>query len=728
MRDPDHGEARGSPAEGLLELGFLSEAGSTPSAMTAVPEKPGDFIDRYRLLEPLGMGGFGSVWRAEQVEPIRRELALKLIKAGMDSGEISARFAAERQALALMDHPNIAAVLDAGTTTSGRPYFVMELVKGQPITEYCDRHRLGIPERLALFLPVCQAVQHAHQKSILHRDLKPSNILVATVDGKPQPKIIDFGIAKALGGAEGDASLLNTRMGVIIGTPRYMSPEQAGRMPDVDTRSDVYSLGVILCELLTGQPPFPNQPREVLEALRVLREMEPVRPSVLVQSATPAVVEAACLRHLDPSKLARTLRGDLDWITLKALEKDRARRFETPTALAHDISCYLEQKPVSAAAPTWSYQLGKFARRQRAALIAAVMIALALISGTVVSLWQASRAERNRVEADRNRQEAEAHFAQARDAVDQYLARVSEHPRLRASDFTDLQRELLETALPFYEKMTQYRGGDPKLRKDRAWALWRLAKVYQTIRQLEKAGTTYGEAIQQQEALVTAAPDVVFLQRDLAFQHDEVAYVQRLRGQGAECLASHRRAVQVMEKLLSREPASIDWQHRLGIVRMNHALSLEELKKYDEAQEEYRKADAMLTPLVLKHPGQVKHWSAIGECLGKQGGLFRRMGRLEEAEISLNRAVECQEQAVTVRPRDQACRHHLGNTLSMLGTVLYHRNRAAEAESHLNRAMDLHQGLVREFPSIPLYRNALTEAREVLIYVHAKLGREPSWP
>ena len=355
-------------------------------------------IGRYKLLKELGKGGFGIVWQAEQTEPIRREVALKIIKPGMDSREIIARFEAERQALALMDHPNIAAVLDAGTTDGGRPYFVMELVKGAPITEYCDAHKLGIRERLELFIPVCQAVQHAHQKAILHRDLKPSNILVTEVDGKPAPKVIDFGIAKALGTTREEmlqASLALTREGMVVGTPQYMSPEQAGSVPDVDTRSDVYTLGVILHELLTGQTPLSREElRQAAfdEMLRLIREGEIKRPSSRLAPITEAVNLLAQERNTEPKKLGHALRGDLDWILLKTLEKDRTRRYETANAFAQDLRSHLQNEPVSAGPPSAGYRLGKLVRRNRSAFAAAAAILLLLAAGITISTWEAVRA------------------------------------------------------------------------------------------------------------------------------------------------------------------------------------------------------------------------------------------------------------------------------------------------------------------------------------------------
>ncbi len=363
-------------------------------------ERVGDFIGRYQLIEELGVGGFGIVWRAEQFEPIHREVALKVIKPGMDSREIIARFEAERQALALMDHPNIAGVLDAGATDNGRPYFVMELVKGVPVTEYCDERKLTIRQRLELFIPVCQAVQHAHQKAILHRDLKPGNILVAEVDGKPVPKVIDFGIAKALGTSPDDAfesDLARTQEGVLVGTPQYMSPEQAGMGADMDTRSDIYMLGVILYELLTGSTPLT---REALrkagfdEVLRLIREVESVRPSNRMMPVTDIIRQISILRGTEPAKLSRSLRGDLDWITLKALEKERERRYESASSLAQDLERHLNNEPVEAGPPSTLYRLHKLVRRNRLAFAAAAAIAVLLVAGIGVSTWQAIRASR----------------------------------------------------------------------------------------------------------------------------------------------------------------------------------------------------------------------------------------------------------------------------------------------------------------------------------------------
>jgi eukaryotic-like serine/threonine-protein kinase len=352
---------------------------------------------RYKLLEAIGEGGMGTVWMAEQRDPVKRRVALKLIKTGMDSKAVLARFGAERQALALMDHPNIARVFDAGTTADGRPFFVMELVKGIPITEYCDVHRLDLPARLALLRQVCSAVQHAHQKGIIHRDLKPSNILVEAHDDRPVPKVIDFGLAKATSGLRLTEQSLFTAFGTVAGTPLYMAPEQASfNALDVDTRADIYALGAILYELLTGTTPITRESlqRAALdEMLRVIREVEPQAPSSRI-STSEALPSLAATRQVEPARLSRLVRGDLDWIVMKALAKERERRYASAIGLADDLERHLNHEPVSAGPPTAAYRLRKFVRRNRARVTAAGLVLLALVLGvvgTTLGLFEARR-------------------------------------------------------------------------------------------------------------------------------------------------------------------------------------------------------------------------------------------------------------------------------------------------------------------------------------------------
>ncbi len=347
-------------------------------------EAAGQQIGRYKLLEEIGAGGFGTVWMAQQREPVKRRVALKVIKLGMDTRQVIARFEAERQALAMMDHPHIAKVFDAGCTDAGRPFFVMEYIRGVPITEYCETAKLDTKARLDLFVSVCQAIQHAHQKGIIHRDIKPSNVLVTLHDGKPVPKVIDFGIAKATN-TELTQKTLFTEHRQMIGTPAYMSPEQAEMSGlDIDTRADIYSLGVLLYELLTGTTPF--NPQELMskgyaEMMRIIREQEPQKPSTRLSSLSHAGPFTASHRDVDVKKLGLLLRGDLDWIVMKCLAKDRTRRYETANGLAADIGRHLRNEPVEAGPPSTAYKLSKFVQRNRGQVIAAGLLAATLILG-----------------------------------------------------------------------------------------------------------------------------------------------------------------------------------------------------------------------------------------------------------------------------------------------------------------------------------------------------------
>ena len=397
----DHGGTLGTtgvdPAGGTV--GFSDVGGTKPAPQPAEAVIGTLVAGRYKVRQAIGEGGMGTVYFAEQIQPVRRQVALKLIRAGMDSRQVLARFESERQALALMDHPNIARVLDAGTTESGRPFFVMELVKGIPLTDFCDQHRLDLPTRLNLFRQICSAVQHAHQKGIIHRDLKPTNILVEDHAGTPVPKVIDFGLAKATSGLSLTEASLFTAFGTIAGTPLYMAPEQATfNSLDVDTRADIYSLGVILYELLTGTTPIRKESlqRAALdEVMRVIREEEAQVPSHRI-STSEALPSVAATRQVEPIRLGRLVRGDLDWIVMKALAKDRSRRYDSAIGLANDVERFLHDEPVTAGPPTARYRTAKFIRRHRGQVIAASLVVLALIGGTVGTTLGLIEARRQR--------------------------------------------------------------------------------------------------------------------------------------------------------------------------------------------------------------------------------------------------------------------------------------------------------------------------------------------
>ena len=401
---------------------------------------------RYTLTVPIGEGGMGSVWAAQQSEPVKRSVAVKLVKAGMDSKSVLARFEQERQALALMEHPNIAKVFDAGLTPTGQPFFVMELVDGQPLTAFCDEARLTPRQRLELFVPICQAVQHAHQKGIVHRDLKPANILVTLVDGRPMPKVIDFGVAKAAEGSLLDMSMA-TQLGAVIGTLEYMAPEQAGFLgADIDTRADIYSLGVILYELLTGRRPIEAQrlrKAALAEMIRMIQEDEPPRPSRRL-SGEATLNELAAVRRTEPGRLLTLLRGDLDWVVMKCLEKQRERRYETANGLARDIQRFLADEVVEARPPSTGYRLGKFLRRNRGSAVAVAAVALSLVVGLVAFAWQArvARQQRDLAQVAGQREATQRRLAtQERDR-----ALAAEQGEIAQRHLADAQRDLARAA------------------------------------------------------------------------------------------------------------------------------------------------------------------------------------------------------------------------------------------------------------------------------------------
>jgi eukaryotic-like serine/threonine-protein kinase len=411
---PDSFLAGPAADPGVMEefgQGLTAEAGpGRPDGKVSIrkspAEGPGDQIGPYKLLQQLGEGGMGTVYMAEQVEPVRRRVALKVIKPGMDSRQVVARFEAERQALAMMDHVNIARVLDAGATEAGRPYFVMELVHGVPITKYCDDNQLSPRQRLELFVPVCQAIQHAHQKGIIHRDIKPSNVMITLYDGKPVPKVIDFGVAKATEQNLTERTLF-TQYGTLVGTLEYMSPEQAEMSAlGIDTRSDIFSLGVLLYELLTGNTPLTHKRMKegaYAEILRMIKEDEPPKPSTRLSVSGEALASISARRHMEPAKLTKLVRGELDWIVMKTLEKDRNRRYETAKDFAADVQRYLDDEPVQACPPSRSYRFRKFARRNKRALATLSVLALAVLVVAGTLGWALRDREAREVERVRER-------------------------------------------------------------------------------------------------------------------------------------------------------------------------------------------------------------------------------------------------------------------------------------------------------------------------------------
>jgi serine/threonine protein kinase/Tfp pilus assembly protein PilF len=456
----------------LVTLDKELEGGTKTSGFASRDFAAGVIIEgKYKILEEIGSGGMGVVYASEQIHPVRRRVALKIIRLGMDTEQVVARFETERQALAVMDHPNIAKVLDAGATETGRPYFVMELVRGVPITEYCDRHKLATTERLELFVPICQAVQHAHQKGVIHRDLKPSNVLVIVQDDKPIPKIIDFGIAKATGHRLAQRTVF-TEQGQLIGTPEYMSPEQAEMSAlDVDTRTDIYSLGVMLYELLAGVLPFdPAALRSAAfgEIQRIIRESEPPKASTRLSTLRETRGEIAQKRKTDLDSLLRQLRGDLDWITMKAMAKDRTRRYASASEMAADIERHLRHEPVLASPPSALYRVKKYVKRHRIGVTAAAVVMVAIltgITGTTLGLLRAVKAEKKAVS------EAETAKQVSGFLVD--LFKVSDPSEARGNKIT--AREILDRGS---QKMEKELSGQPLIQ---ARLMDTMGQVYQSL-------------------------------------------------------------------------------------------------------------------------------------------------------------------------------------------------------------------------------------------------------
>ncbi|PHR94866.1 MAG: hypothetical protein COA78_31330 [Blastopirellula sp.] len=484
---------------------FLESPAVSQQPIDYESESPGTIIGPYTIREQLGEGGMGVVYVAEQKTPIQRKVALKIIKPGMDSKQVVSRFQQERQTLALMSHANIAKVIDGGTTASGRPYFAMELVRGIPITEYCDQKKLGLRERLELFTTVCQAVQHAHLKGIIHRDLKPSNVMIEQHDTVAVPKVIDFGVAKAVNQKLSEHTVY-TSYGQMIGTPMYMSPEQAELSGlDIDTRTDVYSLGVLLYELLTGSTPFDKEELQQAsfdEIRRIIREDEPPKPSARISTVQANLSETqADNRDSTTRTLTKHLHGELDWIVMRALEKDRNRRYESASSFAADIERYLKDEPVEACPPSKAYRLQKFTKRNKVFLTTAVIVLIALVSGTGIASWQAvvaneaegqarqqtKFAEQRLVEVEEQRKQAQTNYVKAREAVNLMLTRVANEHLARIPGMKEVRIQLLEDAALFYTELLKLNPRDPL-------AYYERGQVYELLMQFDKSRSDYYSA------------------------------------------------------------------------------------------------------------------------------------------------------------------------------------------------------------------------------------------
>jgi serine/threonine protein kinase/tetratricopeptide (TPR) repeat protein len=708
-----------------VAVGTVAQADSGAGSL----EQPGTVFGPYKLIEPIGEGGMGTVWMAQQTEPVKRLVAIKLIKAGMDSKQVLARFAVERQALALMDHSNIARVLDAGTSSAGRPYFVMDLVKGVPITRYCDEHRLTPRQRMELFIPVCRAVQHAHQKGVIHRDLKPSNVLVASYDGRPVPKVIDFGVAKATGQALTDKTLV-TGFGNIVGTLEYMSPEQAEiNQLDIDTRSDIYSLGVLLYELLTGSPPFSRKELEkagMLEMLRVIREKEPSKPSTKL-SSSDALPTLSANRGTEAAKLTKLVKGELDWIVMKALEKDRNRRYETANAFAMDVQRYLADEPVQAGPPSRWYRLRKFMRRNKGPVLATaalLVMLLAGIVGTTAGLIQAMRAEE---QATTDRDEKQASLTrlkeeqgklkkeQGRTAAALVKARQSAQQTRRAlrsltEQFVDKflfgrerpspeDQDYLRGVLAQYEAFAAAQGDDPETRALRAEGYLQVGLLQMRLKELPAARETYLKAIPLLEGLAAESSEPLAHRLDLAVCHNCLGVVLFHLGERHGGEKEIRQALTLIRQLERDFPQ--DTRARRALLGSLGELGVTLVGSGDRGSAEalFREAlalgegwvDAHSEPALKVELAVAYHNWGHSLCAAQQA---------EEGEAAYRKAIGILEELAGRFPKEHQYRLKLATTYGNLGT-------ATKASADVRKHVEIMREMVAEHPGNPWYRTIL---------------------
>ncbi|MES2924009.1 MAG: tetratricopeptide repeat protein [Verrucomicrobiota bacterium] len=647
-------------------------------------EEAGERIGNYKLLEKIGEGGFGVVWVADQERPVRRRVALKIIKLGMDTKEVIARFGQERQALAMMDHPHIAKVLDAGSTEWGRPYFVMELVRGIKITDYCDQANLSTADRLALFIQVCQAVQHAHQKGIIHRDLKPSNILVTLHDGMPVPKVIDFGVAKATQQQRLADLTIYTQFEQMIGTPLYMSPEQAEMSGlDIDTRSDIYSLGVLLYELLTGRTPF--DPEELMkvgydEMRRVIREQEPRTPSTFLQTMADATrATVAQHRQSDPAKLTNLVRGDLDWIVMKALEKDRTRRYETANGLAMDIQRHLANEPVLARPPSSAYRFQKLVRRNKLAVLATGVVLAVLVAATGISVWQATLARKAAADALEARNEATAKAAaertarEASEATRDFLTELFQSPdpsrngrTITVAETLDHAAQTLDTSFTnqparrarlqqilgmTYHSLGLAREAIPLLEKARDYYLTTYGPEYEsTLSAIGNLAISYNQTGRHEEALKLGVDALALYRKVSGPKHPSTLITMMNLAASYGRSGRHHEALKLSSETLALQRQVNGPEHPVTIIAMgNLAQAYHDTGRHDEAHKLRSEALALQRQVNgPEHPNTLIAMGGMASCYYHSGRSDEAL-KLREEVLPLHRKVHGPEHPATLQ-------------------------------------------------------------------------------
>jgi len=676
-------------------------------------EHPGAHVGPYKLIEQIGEGGMGSVWMAQQTEPVKRLVALKLIRAGMDSRQVIARFEAERQALALMDHPNIARVFDGGATHASRPYFVMELVKGQPITKYCDERHLTPRQRLELFIPVCHAIQHAHQKGIIHRDLKPSNVLIALYDGQPVPKVIDFGVAKATGQSLTENTLV-TGFGALVGTLEYMSPEQAEmNQLDIDTRSDIYSLGVLLYELLTGSPPFSRKELErasMLEMLRVIREREPSKPSTKL-SSSDALPTLSANRGTEPAKLTKLVRGELDWIVMKALEKDRNRRYETANGFAEDVRRYLSDEPVQACPPSASYRFRKFARRNKQAAFAAMFIFLALVAGVVGTTWSLIREQQHSQQLQAAHERERQLNERARQAIETVTSHEAIDQLTRERELRPEQRDFLDKLILYYAESSREAGETEQERSRQAQAYSRIGIMNQVLGRSQDSENAYRRSAAIGRKLVADFPARPEFRHQLAGSLNNLGSLLHRLDNLREAESAKVEAVAVYRQLAAEFSDRPEYRQALSGVLNNLGNLFCETDRLPQAEQAHTEALAIRKQLAAGFPDRPILRRALAMSHNSLGWLFEKSQRLPEAEVAYAEALAAYKKldVEAVFPNRPEFRMELATSQNNLGRVLRATNRPQEAEAAHAAALAILRQLVAEFPNRPEFREELAD-------------------
>jgi serine/threonine protein kinase len=683
---------------------------ASPTIDPSPLEKPGTQIGPYKLLQQIGEGGMGVVYMAEQTEPVQRKVALKLIKPGMDSRQVIARLEAERQALAMMDHVNIARVIDAGSTESGRPYFVMELVHGVPITKYCDDNRLTPRQRLELYVPVCQAIQHAHQKGIIHRDIKPSNVMVTLYDGKPVPKVIDFGVAKATEQKLTERTLF-TQYGTMVGTLEYMSPEQAEMSAlGVDTRSDIYSLGVLLYELLTGSTPLSSrQMKEAAydEILRLIKEEEPPKPSTRLSESGEALASISANRHTEPAKLTRLMRGELDWIVMKTLEKDRNRRYETAKDFAADVQRYLNNEAVQACPPSSWYRLRKFVRRNKGPVLAALLILLVLVAGVIGTTWSLIREQQHSQELQAAHERERLLNERARQAIESVTSDTAIEQLTRQKELSAEQKDFLDKMIQYYAESAQEVTATEQERSRQARAYFQMGRLNQVLGRSKDSENAYPRAVALLKQLAADFPTRPEFRQQLALTYNAQGTLLRATGRPTEAEAVYGEALPILKQLAADFPTRPEFRQILAGIHNNLGGMFHESGRLKEAEAAQDEALAIRKQLAADFPDRLILRRALAMSHNNLGWLFQDTKRLEKAEASYRDAVALQKQAVADFPDRPELRLELAKYRFILGNLLRGSGRLKEAEAVYGEALPILKQLAADFPNRPEFRQEL---------------------